>query len=221
MPTNKYTTYHNYLAKNWNKKVAKYIIKNEEIGELKYSINTTGIDDLKKLKKSGIDIFHASIYMPVPYDMLEEIFTTINISNYAHFLDIGCGKGRAMVVANHFGVKKISGIDFSKDLCEAATANFDGIKKHFPKTKIKIYHNDAFYFKIEKDVDCIFMFNPFDDIIMSGVLENIEISLQKKPRKMTIIYINPVDKELMFANGFKEIYHVKKMRYLEASVLLK
>ncbi len=221
MPINKYTTYYNYLAKNWNKKVANYIIKNEEIGELKYGINTTGIDDLKKLKKTGIDIFHASIYMPVPYNLLEEIFTKININSFTHFVDIGCGKGRAMVVANYLGVKKITGIDFSKQLCDAAVENFKLTNKILPKAKIKVLNNNAFYFAIEKDVDCIFMFNPFDDIIMSGLLENIEMSIQKKPRKITIIYINPVDKELIQSYGYKEIYYVKKMRYVEASILIK
>jgi 16S rRNA G966 N2-methylase RsmD len=126
-----------------------------------------------------------------------------------------------MCVAANYGLKKITGIDFSKDLIAAAQKNIDSIKNNFPKTKVKLFHNDAFYFNIEKDVDCIFLFNPFDDIIMSGVIENIEISLAKHPRKMTVFYINPIDKKQFLDNGYKEVMQYKKLKYLEGVVLIK
>ena len=63
------------------------------------------------------------------------------------------------------------------------------------------------------------MFNPFDETIMSGVLENIKTSLQKNPRKITVIYINPLQKHLFLEFGFKEKYHYQKLHYLEGSIL--
>jgi 16S rRNA G966 N2-methylase RsmD len=221
MPLNKYTAYYNYLEKNWNKKIATHIIASEKIGEEKFGINTTGVDLLKNLKKEGVDISHSTIYMPAPYDMLQYFFEQIKINSFKHFLDIGCGKGRAMCVAASYGIKKISGIEFSKALFTTAEKNCLGTKKYFPKTKFKLYHNDAFYFKIEKEVDCIFMFNPFDAVIMSGVLENIEISLAKHPRKITIVYFNPIDKKMLLQYGYSEVLHYKKRKYLEAVVLVK
>ena len=50
-----------------------------------------------------------------------------------------------------------------------------------------------FYFEIPDDVDCIFFFNPFDEVIMSAVVENILESLYKNhPRKIIIAYANPL-----------------------------
>ena len=65
------------------------------------------------------------------------------------------------------------------------------------------------------------MFNPFDETIMSGVLENIETSLENYPRDMTIVYINPLEKHVLLDWGYKEIFHYQKMHYLEGSVFVK
>ena len=126
-----------------------------------------------------------------------------------------------MCVAAAFGVKKSTGIDLSKEFCEAAKRNLEIIKQTHPQLVYKIYNNDAFYFDIDNDVDCIFLFNPFDDTIMSGVLENIEVSLENNPRKITIIYVNPLQKHLFLESSYKETDHIQRMHYLEVSVFEK
>jgi hypothetical protein len=63
------------------------------------------------------------------------------------------------------------------------------------------------------------MFNPFDDVILNGVAENILESFELNPRTITLIYANPVYKEELLEVGFKEIYHTQKMIYLEAIIL--
>lgn len=204
------------------------ILAGEIKGEKKFGINTTGADELKDLEEKGIDISHATIYMPVSYELLEEIITQLNPltepQNAAHtppnhFLDLGCGKGRALCVAAHAGFKRVTGIDLSKDLCELAKKNCIITQQKIPAFEFSIINNDAFYYRIPNDVACIFMFNPFDEIIMSGVLANIRESLQQVPRKITIAYVNPLHKSLFIQAGFREIYHTKKMKYLEVSIL--
>ncbi len=214
-----YLKYFFYLAFNWNIKIAMHIILAEIKGEKKYGITSTGADELKLLEKKGIDIGHATIYMPVSYNLLEEICPHPVKGSNSHFLDIGCGKGRAMCVAAHFGFKKITGIDFSKELCTAAEKNLAITKNKLPAFEYKVINNDAFYFEIPEDVDCIFLFNPFDEIILQGVAENILENFEQHPRKITLIYANPMHKEILTAIGFKEIYHTKKMKYLEAVIL--
>ena len=215
----KFIRYFFYLAANWNIRIAWHIIKQEINGEKKYGIDTTGADELHTLEDKGIDISHATIYMPASYDLLENFFSRINLKEYHHFVDIGCGKGRSICVAASFGAKKITGVELSKDLCVSAKENLQKTKEKYPDFIYDVYNNDAFYFQIEKDVDCIFMFNPFDETIMSGVLENIKTSLQKNPRKITVIYINPLQKHLFLEFGFKEKYHYQKLHYLEGSIL--
>ncbi len=216
-----YLKYFFYLASNWNLRIALHIIRNEIKGEKKYGITTTGADELESLTEKGIDTEHATIYMPVSYDVVEDVFKQYNPAQSKHFIDIGCGKGRAMCVAAYMGATNITGIDFSKEFCEQSKKNLATVKQQFPCLKYNILNNDAFYYEIPTDADCIFMFNPFDDVIMSGVIENIEISQEENPRSITIIYANPMEKHLFLEAGYKEIYHTKKMKYLEAIILTK
>ncbi len=214
-----YIKYFYFLVDNWGFKIAWYMIRQEIKGESKYGINTTGADELQKLDMLGIDTTHATLYMPVSFTLLEEIFNQIPITSRNHFLDMGCGKGRALCIAAHAGFKQVTGIDFSKDLCDSAKENLAITVKKISTFSFKVINNDAFYFEIPDDVDCIFFFNPFDEIIMSAVVNNIFESLQNNPRKINIIYVNPLHKEQFLKAGYTETWHRKKMKYIEAVIL--
>jgi len=217
----KYIKYFFYLASNWGLKIAIHMIRQEMRGEKKYGIDTTGADELKSLEEKGIDISHATIYMPASYDVLEELFAQITPASYHHFIDIGCGKGRALCVAAQLGFNKVTGLDFSKELCGIAKKNLVKTAAAFPSLEYKVINNDAFYFEIPADADCIFLFNPFDEIIMSGVVNNIEKSLKQNPRPITIIYLNSLHKELFTKEKYTEIYHTQQMKYLQGVIFRK
>lgn len=195
------------------------MIKQEIKGERKYRIQTTGADELEKLDEMGIDLTHATIYMPVSYSLLEEIFQQLPASPRNHFLDLGSGKGRALCLAAHAGFDQVTGVDLSKDLCDQATVNLNKTKQQIPDFKFTTINNDAFYYEIPDDVDCVFLFNPFDEIIMSAVVNNIFESLQNNPRKLHVIYANPLHKAQFLNAGYKETWYSKKMEYIEAVIL--
>jgi len=214
-----YIKYFYFLLDNWDFKIAWYMIRQEIKGENKYGINTTGADELQKLDELGIDTTHATIYMPVSFLLMEDIFRHLPSASRNHFLDIGCGKGRALCMAAHHGFKQVTGLDFSKDLCEIAKQNLILTKQKFPALESAVINNDAFYYEIPDNVDCIFFFNPFDEIIMSAVVNNIFESLQDNPRKLYIIYVNPLHKDQFLKAGYTEIWYSKKMKYIEAVIL--
>ena len=217
----KYIRYFLYLAYNWNMRIARHIIKHEIKGENKYGIDSTGADELGALDRRGVDISHATMYMPASYDLLEAVFNRLKNEKLSHFIDIGCGKGRTMAVAAYHGFNKVSGIDFSKELCRAAVENLEKVKLKLPFLEFQVVNNDAFYYELPKDVDCIFLFNPFDELIMSGVVKNIEHQRKQAGKDVFIIYLNPLHKQLFIKKGYKEIFHSKKLNYLEASILQK
>lgn len=189
-------------------------------GEKKYGINTTGADELKNLKRKGIDTSHATIYMPVSYSVLEDVFKLVNIAAANHFVDIGCGKGRVMCVAGCRGANKVTGIDFSEDLCRDAANNLSIIKEKNPLVSFEVINITAKNFNIPEDADCIFMFNPFDNVVMKIVIQNIKKSFDKNPRPVKVIYVNPVHKNLFINEGFTETGYLKQRKYFEVSVLL-
>lgn len=217
----RYIQYFFYIGANWNWYIAFIVIRHEIKGEKKYGINTTGADELQKLKRKGIDISHATMYMPVSYQLLEETLLQIPGNAKKHFLDIGCGKGRAMCVAAHYGFTKISGIDFSKEFCEAAKHNLEQTQQQLSEIRFSVTEGDAAVTTIPGDVDCIFLFNPFDETVMKKVVQHINASISRNPRAINVIYANPLYKKLFTENGFTETYYRKNLKYFEISILHK
>ena len=207
-----------YLGINWNWRIATTIIRQEIKGEKKYGINTTGADELESLEKAGIDTSHATIYMPISYLLLQAIFKQLPLKPATHFLDIGCGKGRILCVAASQGYNKVTGIDFSKELCSDAIANLALVKINYPALQYKVIVKDAMNYEIPSDVDRIFLFNPFDIVVMGAVVFNIMESAQEFPREIYVIYANPIYASLFLEEGFEEIFHTKEMQYLEAAI---
>ncbi len=208
-----------YLGINWNWRIAFHILFHEIKGEKQYGIHTTGSDELKNTAASGVDISHATVYMPASYLLLEDVFTRLAGNERKHFIDIGCGKGRVLCVAANHGFKKVSGIDFSTELCNCANGNLLLTKKRFTSLEFEIINKDASKVEIPADADCIFFFNPFDLFIMKTVTANIRNSYTKNPRNIYIIYFNPLYKKELTDIGFKEIYYTCRMKYMEAVIL--
>jgi SAM-dependent methyltransferase len=174
MQTRALLKYFLFLRSHWNLRLAIFTIRHEISGEKKYGIETLGVDDLKNTDVKSDNKKHAYIYQPASYFLLEKIFDFLNTDfDKSGFVDYGCGKGRVMAVAAFNGYKNITGIDFSKQLCEAAIKNTDKIKDYFLATNFKTLCIDATEYEIKKEDTTFFFFNPFDEVIMLQVVKNI------------------------------------------------
>jgi len=217
-----YFKYFYFIAKNWNVKLAAFTVYHEMKGEKKYHLQTVKINRLNDEKIDSENLIHASIYQASSYYLVEKAFTFLKDEKVnRNIIDFGCGKGRVLVLAAYFGFKKITGIDFSKNLCVEAEANIEKIAPVFPATVFNVICSDATKYKIEKDENCFFFFNPFDEVVMLKVVRNILSSLKENQRKVYVVYINPLHKEVFLSAGFEEEWHFRKMEYLEFSILSK
>lgn len=215
-----YLKYFLFIAWNWNIKLAWFMITQEIKGEKKYHLHTTGFTNLDKLIIESPSVEDAQPYQGASYFLLENIFQFLKEQNANHnIIDFGSGKGRVMAVSAHYGFTDITGIEFSAELCMMAKKNLKETEKLFPQAKFNIIHADASFYEIEKEAYVFFFFNPFNESVMKDVIRNINVSLKQYPRKVYIAYVNPVHKDLFEAAGYKQIFHLKKMEYVEASVL--
>ncbi|MEJ0082245.1 MAG: class I SAM-dependent methyltransferase [Puia sp.] len=135
-------------------------------GEKKYRIRTIGNDNLRDAV-SAEDRMHVSIYEPLNYYTSSRLFNFLEPSDYkSALLDAGCGKGRLLAMGADYGFSDIIGIDISKKLCDTAQHVCRGIKTRYPGTSISIECSDARYYRIPDVVGVIFLFNPFDSVVM-------------------------------------------------------
>jgi SAM-dependent methyltransferase len=217
-----YIRYWFFIGMNWNFPLAFFSIYHEVKGERKYNLDTIELDRLKTITVKGENLNHASIYQACNYYILEKGFDYLaSINENKNIADFGCGKGRAMIVAAHYGFKNITGIEFAKALCLSAEKNIQEIQQLYPLAKFNIICDDVVNYKIEKNQTAFFFFNPFDEVIMLKVVKNILSSLKENERKIYLMYANPVHKDIFLSAGFEEEYYLKKLQYLEVSILSK
>ncbi|MEO6637843.1 MAG: class I SAM-dependent methyltransferase [Ginsengibacter sp.] len=215
-----YLKYFFFIGSHWNFQLAFFTLWQEIKGEKKYDINTVEIDRLSTLSVKSDNLSHASIYQGANYFLLEKAFDYLaSIHANRNIVDFGCGKGRVLVVAAYYGFSKITGIDFAKALCVAAEQNIERVKTSYPGAAFNIICDDAVNYKISADENVFFFFNPFDEVVMLVVAKNILQSLRENPRHVTVVYLNPLHKEIFLSAGFEEEYYLKRLEYLELSIL--
>lgn len=136
----------------------------------------------------------------------------------SNFLDIGCGSGKILAAAISKGFRKVTGIDLDKEGLQNASNACKEISKRFTNTEFEILNTDAARFIIPDSINVIFMFNPFGEKTMMEVIKNIKKSFQLSPRRICIIYQNPVLEKQFYDAGFKSIYRLVWSGNLEMNV---
>jgi SAM-dependent methyltransferase len=109
------------------------------------------------------------------------------------FVDLGCGKGRVLLLAANFGYRKVVGVEFSPELCRIARSNVAAYRQRTnASTEFDVFEADVCRYRMRDDETVYFLFHPFDAVVMRIVLDNLEASFQRRPRMMSLLYYNPV-----------------------------
>jgi SAM-dependent methyltransferase len=152
---------------------------------------------------------HATAYQAVWCRNLREIFTQTSRVNVAplNFIDIGSGKGKAcLYAAKKMSYKKIIGIDFSEPLIAISQEN----AQRFGRADIVFKHADARKFFLPDARNLVFMFNPFDDVILREFIENNLEHFQQ--RKSIIAYANDLHRNVITEIGFATLFRNENRR---------
>ena len=102
------------------------------------------------------------------------------------FIDLGCGKGRALMVAAQFPFRNLLGVEIASELCTSARANI-ALKRDWD-SRISILNEDATTVIFPDGPLLIFMFHPFLAPVLRRVLANLESQLRRSPRETYLLY---------------------------------
>lgn len=113
------------------------------------------------------------------------------------FVDLGCGKGRALVVASEFSFSRVIGIELSPDLADIARRNAAVIAARDPRRgPIEVQVGDATAMQAPAERVVYFMYNPFGSSLTEKLVEAFERQLANRLQHAFVIYYNPVHGEV-------------------------
>jgi SAM-dependent methyltransferase len=180
-------------------------IKPDDEFDIMYNVETAVIVQAGELETKSKNWKYTSAYKPIYSSFsLSKLLLSfrIDLSEYI-FIDLGSGKGRAILMASMLPFKEIIGVEFSEILNDIAKSNVEKFPKNLQLCKnISFITIDATEYIFPDEKYILYMFNPFDKIIMEKVLENISKQFYARPVHIIVIYINPQFAYLLEALDF-------------------
>jgi SAM-dependent methyltransferase len=145
----------------------------------------------------GLDPKYAGESSPTWSKYLVRLLKDLHINNQDTILDIGCGKGSAMLAMLKFPFTRVDGIELSKEISEIAIRNLTILKKQ----RWQIFNGDAVTYKAYNAYSMLYLYDPFPEETARQVVANIHSSISGREQEMLVIYNNPVCHELIVKNG--------------------
>lgn len=169
--------------------------------DLRHGTDTSGRVATAALGVSGPHVEHAVDYEPTSYHELRVLLRRLELPGHGGaFVDFGCGKGRVLLLASEYEFDRVVGVEFSAQLAAVAQANarrFCGDSA----PEVAILNEDAARYRFRDDETVLFFFNPFHDVVMRQVLDNVYESLRRRNRQVWVIYSNPRCRSLFESGG--------------------
>src|SRR5579859_1395497 len=147
----------------------KLIMHRRDEFDLKYGTDTFGL--VRAINTRSPNLVHGN-----KYEACGEGVVRWSIENCGMeiadttFIDIGCGKGRVLIVAAMYPFKSIVGIEYSPELARICRRNLEKLKI---ENRCEVVVADAADYQFPKGNLLVFLYNPFDAIVYGQVLKNL------------------------------------------------
>lgn len=113
------------------------------------------------------------------------------IGDYA-FFDVGCGKGRVVMLASELGFREVGGVELDPALAGIGQNNLiEWAKTGKAKCPVTITQGDATEVPLP-DLPCVlFMYNPFRGPVVAKMLARLEQHVGDRVSELDVIYLVP------------------------------
>jgi hypothetical protein len=165
-----------------------------------FGVDTSGLLAAEELSSNSghTELYNAGYFGVAPSafrNMLERL--QLAFEQYT-FVDLGSGKGRAMLIASEYPFRAICGVEISPRLHAIALDNialYSNQKQLCPN--ITAILGDASAYIFPPGPLLVYMWNPFEGPVFTAVLANLERSLALEPRDIIVLYVQPNHEELL------------------------
>lgn len=142
--------------------------------------------------------FH-SPYQATEPEIFREMMASLKVDFQEFtFIDIGSGKGRALLMAADYPFRRILGIELLAALHGVAQKNLSAYKSGSQQCfAVEAVCGDAREFVFPAEPLVVYMFNPLTEAGVTVVTGNLVLSLDHYPRVAYLLYRNPLFENLL------------------------
>jgi SAM-dependent methyltransferase len=144
------------------------------------------------LYNNGYFAVAPSVFHAVMRAMVEQLH--LDFQRF-RFVDLGSGKGRALMLASDYPFREIIGVELSPELDRVARSNIARYSEAtgglLPRPPVISMQGDATDFAWPAGPLIVYMWNAFTLPVMERVFRNLESSLKEEPRELFLVYIHP------------------------------
>lgn len=178
----------------------------DRLFDVRHRIETHGFIPQDGLSTDSGHRSHASAFQSTWCRTVREVLARVYAAGYKPpvFIDLGCGKGRACFCAAAWGrFSRVVGLEFDASLVEKARAN---ARSFVPRTgpSIEFVHGDAASYRLDDSPSLVFMFNPFDAVVLRLFMANNLESLRKNGH--LVAYANDLHRSVLEEFGLTEVF---------------
>ena len=118
------------------------------------------------------------------------------------FVDVGAGKGRALLLAAELPFRKVIGVELSEELARIAQNNVTRWSQVArPKAKIRVVQGDAAKFRWPRTPLLVYLYNPFACSLVAQMAENAAAAAESSSRLVDLLYVNPTCTDTLTSQG--------------------
>ncbi len=189
--------------------------------DLSRGIRTVTPQELLQTELSSGSLTDAVQYQGASPRLVRSLLSTLPHESFnAHFVDYGCGKGRALFLAAEAGFKKITGVEFSSRLAAQAHSNLRRIPRRSSRPCPQIWIGDAALYRPPQGPLVAFLYNPFHGTTLEKVAEHLADHASAEPAATWILYMNPSGLSTFLKAGFMETSRIERRGRLQAVQLM-
>jgi len=182
--------------------------------DTRYGVDTSGLIGGGELRSGHRhDVFNSAYYGMAPSRFRWAMESWIADESHAaieaySFVDIGCGKGRAIMLASEFGFREVVGVELHAALAKTAEANVAvWTAAGRAACPVRIVCQDATEFVFPEGACLMYLFHPFAAPVLERLIERIEVDFAGRPCMLDLVYFNPEAGELLEAHrGFELLW---------------
>lgn len=157
-----------------------------------YGVQTGGFVGWRALQSGEANDPYISGYFGTTPSIGRRLIGCVERPEDYTFVDVGCGKGRVVILASERAFRRVMGVEIVGALAAVARENAAAVAARFPeRTTIEVVHDDAARFTWPAGPLVLFLYQPFERPVMRAVLQGLVGSVAAAPRPVVLIYLYP------------------------------